>query len=56
MQHSKATVDLLRTAQDALARSGGLLRCAVLCCAVLQCAVLCQALLCCAALWQAEPG
>ncbi len=25
MQHSKAAVDLLRTAQDALARSGGLL-------------------------------
>lgn len=38
MQHSKATVDLLRTAQDALARSGGLLRYAVQHCAVLRCA------------------
>lgn len=42
MPHSKATVDLLRTAQDALARSGGLL-----CGAPLRCAVLCRA-----AVWQ----
>lgn len=31
MQHSKATVDLLRTAQDALARSGVLLVVGVAC-------------------------